>query len=158
MHEVRVQQAISRTIAAVHVRLAVAMVPVSFRQYLDQVYAAAKEGAVQLDGQNVFLYYPVPGHPDDADCAFGVGITNGLASPVGAVARTPLPAGEVAMTTLVGSYSGIRSAHQAVIQWCKDNGRRRTGIRWEVYGHWSNDESSLRTDIYHLLEPDTRNG
>src|SRR5262245_7584747 len=76
MHEVSVQQSAARTIAAVHARLAVATVPASFSRYLDQVYAAGKSGVVGLDGQNVFIYRPVAGHPDDALCSFGVGVTS----------------------------------------------------------------------------------
>ena len=156
MHDVSVQRSTPRTIAAVKARLPVATVPTSFRRYLDQVYAAAKAGALQLDGQNVFIYHPVPGAPDDADCAFGVGLKAPLVGPLGAIEPTALPVGEVAMTTLWGNYSGIRGAHKAVIDWCREHGRRRTGIRWEVYGHWTDDESRLQTDVYHLLEPDTR--
>jgi effector-binding domain-containing protein len=153
MHEVLIRQSTPRTIAAVRARLAVATVPASFGRYLDQVYAAGKAGAVQLDGQNIFLYQPIPDRPDDADCAFGVGVKAPFASPTGNVELTSLPIGEVAMTTHWGNYSGIRAAHQAVIAWCKENGRRRTGTRWEVYGHWTDDESRLSTEIYHLLEP-----
>jgi hypothetical protein len=38
-----------------------------------------------------------------------------------------------------------------VIDWCKANGRRRTGRRWEIYGHWVPDVSQVRTGIFHEL-------
>lgn len=34
-----------------------------------------------------------------------------------------------------------------------NSGRRRTGTRWEVYGHWVEDETQVRTDVFYLLEP-----
>ena len=149
---VSIQLARPRTIAAVHARLAIAAVPGAFRQYLDQVYAAARDGRVALDGQNVFLYRDVAGSPGEADVAFGVGVTAPFVA-VGNVVPTELPRGEVATTTHWGSYAGLRAAHHAVIDWCRANGRRPAGVRWEVYGHWTDDESRLRTDLFHLLEP-----
>jgi effector-binding domain-containing protein len=146
------QVASPRTIAAVHARVTLAAVPSTFRQYLDQVYAAARAGAVHLDGQNVFVYRNVPDQPTQADVQFGVGVTKPFTA-VGAVQPTPLPVGEVATATHWGNYGGIGLAHQAVIEWCRKHGRRYTGTRWEVYGHWTDDEAKLRTDVFWLLEP-----
>ncbi|MBL0940892.1 MAG: hypothetical protein IBJ03_18515 [Gemmatimonadaceae bacterium] len=151
-HPVLLQQTTPRLFAAVHARVVVDTIPRVFTQYLDQVYAEARAGTVQLDGQNIFLYTGVPERPNEADAAFGVGVTAPF-SAIGDVVPTWLPVGEVVMTTLLGSYAGIRSAHQAVIGWCNAHGRQRTGIRWEVYGHWTEDESQLQTDVFHLLAP-----
>ena len=151
MYTVSVQTPAPRTIAAVHARLAVRDVSRTFGRYLDQVYAAGKTGAVQLDGQNVFVYRGVFGHPE-ADVAFGVGIKAPF-SAVGAVEPTSLPTGEAATATHWGSYAGLGAAHDAVISWARSQGRRLTGTRWEVYGHWTEDESRLRTDVYWQLEP-----
>lgn len=151
-YTVSLKTATSRTIAAVHARLAIGAVPTTFRRYLDQVYAAARAGAVHLDGQNVFVYRDSPDRPAEADVAFGVGVTAPFA-PVGAVEPTSLPVGEVATTTHWGSYAKLGAAHDAVIAWCREHGRRRTGTRWEVYGHWTDDEAKLRTDVFYLLEP-----
>ena len=145
------QVAAPRTIAAVHARVPVGAVPFTFGRYLDQVYAAARAGAVQLDGQNVFVYRCAPERPTELDVAFGVGVTAPFAA-AGAVEPTPLPVGEVATTTHWGSYAQLGAAHDAVIAWCGAHGRRRTGTSWEVYGHWTNDETRLRTDVFYLLE------
>jgi hypothetical protein len=145
------QTAAPRTIAAVHACVPIAAIPGTFRRYLDQVYAAARAGAVHLDGQNVFVYRDVPGRPTETDAAFGVGTTAPFVA-VGAVEPTLVPAGEVATTTHWGSYAKIGAAHDAIIEWCRMKGRRRAGIGWEVYGHWTDDESRLRTDVFHLLE------
>lgn len=140
-----------RTIAAVHARIPRGSVPKMFGRYLDQVYAAGRAGAVQLDGQNVFVYNHSQG-PSELDVSFGVGVTAPFKT-VGAVEPTPLPVGEVATTTHWGSYAKLGAAHDAVIEWCRLNGRKRAGASWEVYGHWTDDESRLRTDVFYLLEP-----
>jgi hypothetical protein len=153
------QVAAPRTIAAVHARVPLGAVPTTFRPYLDQVYAAARAGAVHLDGQNVFLYRCVADRPSELDVAFGVGVTAPFAA-VGAVEPTPLPVGDVATTTHWGSYANLSAAHDAVIEWCRTHGRRRAGPSWEVYGHWTDAEARLRTDVFYLLEPtsDVRGG
>jgi hypothetical protein len=73
-YNVTLRRASQRTIAAVQARVALHAVPNTFRTYLDQVYAAARAGAVQLDGQNVFVYQNVPDRPTEVDLAFGVGV------------------------------------------------------------------------------------
>jgi effector-binding domain-containing protein len=116
------------------------------------VYAAAKTDAVQLDGQNVFVYRDSPHNPADADVAFGVGITKPFVA-VGNVEPTRLPVGEVATTTHWGSYAELGAAHHAVKDWCDKHARRLAGPRWEVYGHWTDDITQLRTDVFYLIEP-----
>ena len=153
-HEYIVSQQIAapRTIAAVHARVPLGAVPAVFGRYLDQVYAAARTGALHLDGQNVFVYNHTADRPSELNVAFGVGITAPFEA-IGAVEPTPLPVGEVAATTHWGSYANLGAAHAAVIEWCRTRGRRRAGPSWEVYGHWTEDESRLRTDVFYLLEP-----
>jgi hypothetical protein len=151
-YTVSLQTAPSRMIAAVHARVPMGAVATTFRRYLDQVYAAARAGAVHLDGQNVFVYRDVPDQSGQADVAFGVGVTAPFAA-VGAVEPTSLPVGEAATTTHWGSYANLGAAHDAVAAWCRAHGRRPSGTRWEVYGHWTDDESQLRTDVFYLLEP-----
>lgn len=60
-HPVCVEIAASRAIAAVQARLRLADVPQRFAAYLDEVYAASRAGAVQVDGQNIFVYRPAIG-------------------------------------------------------------------------------------------------
>lgn len=119
-----------------------------FGKYLNQVYAAAKGGAIHLDGQNVFVYRDGPA--GEIDVEFGVGVTEPF-SPEGAVAYSELPVGEVAATTHWGDYTRLGEAHNAVIAWARAQQRKLAGPRWEVYGHWTNDRSQLRTDVYYLL-------
>jgi len=151
-YSVTQQTATPRLIAAVHARVAVGTVSSSFRRYLDPVYAAERAGALHLDGQNVFVYHAVRDRPAELDVAFGVGVTAPFVA-VDAVQPTQLPAGEVATTTHWGSYAELGAAHAAVVDWCRAHGREKAGASWEVYGHWTEDETRLRTDVFYLLQP-----
>jgi effector-binding domain-containing protein len=148
--QVSVQRAEPRGIAAVRAKVPVGGVPAVFGQYLNQVYAAAKTDALPLDGQNIFVYRACSGA--ELDVEFGVGVSAPF-STTGGVAYSPLPVGEVATATHWGDYSRIREAHQAVTEWCRENGRALTGTSWEIYGHWVPDVTRLRTDVYYLLAP-----
>ncbi len=69
----------------------------------------------------------------------------------GRVVASALPAGQVAMATHYGPYSGLAAAHQAVIDWCEAQGRQRVGTRWEVYGPHNDDPAKAWTEVYYLL-------
>ena len=129
--------------------MAIRDVPARFRPLLDQVYAAAKQHAIALDGQNVFVYRT--GTALLADVEFGVGVAGPFA-PVGRVTCSQVPAGEVATTTHWGDYAALGAAHDAVVGWCRANGHALAGVAWEVYGHWSDDPAKRRTDVFHLLQ------
>lgn len=149
-HEVTLQIARPRAVAAVRAHLSYGQVPQKFAQYLDQVYAAARQHALSLDGQNIFVYFPRGDGTADID--FGVGARAPF-EPLGNVKYSQLPTGEVAGATHWGAYTGLGGAHQDIIAWCKAQQRVLAGPSWEVYGHWSEDPSRVRTDIYYLLEP-----
>jgi len=146
---VTAQTAQPRSIAAVRVRLPLRDVPRRFADYLNQVYAASRSGTIELDGQNIFLYSGDGG--GEADVEFGVGATRAFAA-TGAVVLSSTPSGRVATTTHWGDYAALGAAHDAVVRWCESRGLVRAGPRWEVYGHWSDDPATRRTDIYYLLK------
>jgi effector-binding domain-containing protein len=137
-----------RPFAAVRGRMPVRDVPSSFRVYLDQVYAAARDGSIALDGQNIFVYRYGPSNT--ADIEFGVGVRQPFTS-IGRVEYSHVPGGDVATTTHWGDYSLLGAAHKAVVDWCAAERRALAGVSWEVYGHWENDPAKRRTDIYQLL-------
>jgi effector-binding domain-containing protein len=146
-YPVSVENVSPRPIAAVKVRLPIDLVPSQFARYLNQVYDAARNGMVSLDGQNIFVYRGIDAR--DAEIDFGVGATKPF-PPIGAVTYTEAPGGKVATTTHVGDYSALGHAHDAVVTWCREHGYQLAGVRWEVYGHWDPD-AQPRTDIYYLL-------
>ena len=140
----------ARPVAGVRARVARGQIAREFSKYLDLVYAAARDGKVSLDGQNIFIYRAA-----DADyltVEFCVGVTAPFAS-IGAVLPLLTPAGVAAMTTHRGDYRRLPEANAAIREWCHERGRRHAGPSWEVYGHWHEDPALLRTEVYYLLEP-----
>lgn len=74
----------------------------------------------------------------------------------GRVQCSELPAGPVATTVHFGPYGKLGEAHASIREWCAAQGRRCSGARWEIYGHWeeewNSDPSRIRTDVFHLLQ------
>ena len=148
-YSISLQHVSPRPIAAVRESMAIRDVPSRFRPLLDQVYAAKKSGAITLDGQNVFVYHA--GASGIAEVEFGVGTETHFA-PIGRVQYSETPAGDVVTTTHWGDYSTLGAAHDAVVAWCRAERHTLAGISWEVYGHWDDDPSKRRVDIYQLLK------
>ena len=139
----------ARPVAGVRAQVPRGRVAQEFGRYLDQVYAAARAGAVSLDGQNIFIYRASTAEQLTVD--FCVGVTAPFA-PTGAVVPLETPSGDAAMTTHHGDYGGLGKANAAILAWCRANDRMRAGPSWEVYGHWHADPAQLRTDVYYLLK------
>ena len=148
-YEVREVIVPARPVAGVRARVAFGRVGAEFKPYLDQVYAAARAGAVALDGQNIFIYRDMTGGQLTVDLCVGV---TAPFSAVGAVMPLETPSGPAAMTTHVGAYNGLPDANAALREWCRAHGRAIAGPSWEVYGHWDSDPAKLRTDVYYLLK------
>jgi len=147
-YEVREVTVTPRPVAGVRAVVPRGRVAQEFRRYLDQVYAAARAGAVHLDGQNVFIYRAATA--DELTVDFCVGVLAPFAA-VGAVVPLETPHGVAAMTTHHGDYGRLGEANTAILAWCRANDRLRAGSSWEVYGHWHADPAQLRTEVYHLL-------
>jgi effector-binding domain-containing protein len=73
----------------------------------------------------------------------------------GEVVDSATPAGTVATTTHHGPYGHLYAAHDAIHDWCRNNGQKLAGPRWEIYGHWqdewNSDPGKITTDVYYLL-------
>ena len=139
----------ARPVAGVRAQVQRGRVAQEFGRYLDQVYAAGKAGAVQLDGQNIFIYRAA--NADQLSVDFCVGVTAPFAA-VGSVVPLDTPSGVAVMTTHIGDYAGLGDANAALLDWCRSSGRVRAGPSWEVYGHWHADPAQLRTEVYYLLQ------
>ena len=55
------------------------------------------------------------------------------------------------MTTHLGRYDDLGSAHRAIIEWCDHHGLQRVGPRWEIYGHWREGSSDQEVEVYYLV-------
>lgn len=104
-------------------------------------------------GRHVAVYW-------DDSIRLEVGVElHGSFADQGEVVRSSLPAGTAAWTTHLGPYCDLRAAHDAVHQWCRANGFRTAGPKWEIYGHWlpewNADPWRIRTDVYYLLTADS---
>lgn len=148
-YEVREVTVTARPVAGVRAQVPRGRIAQEFGRYLDQVYAAARAGAVALDGQNIFIYRAATAEELTLD--FCVGVTGPFAA-VGAVLPLETPHGVAAMTTHYGEYGRLGEANAAIAAWCRANDRLRTGPSWEVYGHWHADPTQRRTDVYCLLQ------
>ena len=144
--EVAVQ---ARLVAGVRARVARGRVGQEFGKYLEQVYAAARAGVVALDGQNIFIYRDAT--TEYLSVEFCVGATAPFVA-VGAVEPIHTPSGVAVMTTHFGDYRALVEANAAIHAWCRAHGRQPAGPSWEVYGHWNDDPSKLRTDVYYFLQ------
>jgi len=149
VYEVKELTVAARPVAGVRAEVMLGRVGLEFGRYLDQVYAAGRTGAVQLDGQNIFIYRECTGNRLTVD--FCVGVKAPFVA-AGVVVPLETPHGIAAMTTHVGDYGRLGDANRAIHAWCRANGRQTAGPSWEVYGHWNPDPAQLRTEVYYLLQ------
>ena len=103
-------------------------------------------GSELAAGRNVMLFKDqVP------NVEVGVEVDNSFAA-AGRVLPSSLPTGRAATTVARGAPSpaGLARAHVDVREWCAANGHQLTGVRWEIYGHWREDQDPARfeTEIY----------
>jgi len=109
--------------------------PDRWRGLLDEVWAFVRATGLKA-GRNVMVYV-------DEVPNVEVGVeTEEAFAPTGRVVASALPAGRAARTILRGppSPAGLESAHDAVLRWCEANGERPAQVRWEVYGHWRDED------------------
>ncbi len=65
------------------------------------------------------------------------------------------PAGVAAHAVHLGPYDRLHEAHEAILSWCRTRDRSSAAPSWEVYGHWTDDVTKLRTDVYYLVGGET---
>ena len=142
----------SQPLAAVRRRVRVGEVGTAWKPALDLVWEFLRghEG-LRSDGHNCFLYH----HPAPGETAlvvdFGVQVIRPFQD-AGEVVYTETPAGEVVMTTHIGSYSKLAAAHEAINSWSGTTGRAFGACSWEIYGDWTDDEAQLETQVVYLLK------
>jgi hypothetical protein len=138
-------------LAAVRRRVRPGEVGNAWRPALDLVWEfLGRHKGLRSNGHNCFLYqHPAPG---DAFMVvdFGVQVVRSFQAE-GEVLCAETPAGEVVMTTHIGSYGKLGAAHQAIRSWSSATGRMLGACSWEIYGDWTDDETKLETQVIYLL-------
>jgi effector-binding domain-containing protein len=144
-HEVRLLTVAADPTAVVAAATTWAEFPSLWGHLLDEVYAVVRADETITRGHNVMLYLDDLPHVE-------VGIqVAGTVRPSGRVVASALPAGRVAATVHRGSYDGLDAAHRAVHDWCALHGHALTGVRWEIYGDWREDQADMEIEIRYLL-------
>jgi effector-binding domain-containing protein len=112
------------------------------------VYAAVDSGKLQGPGPNVILYRRLGGGEVEVEC--GVQVAAPFAY-MGEVLYRETPGGRAASITHHGPYDRIGETHAALVAWVAGHGLRLTGVRWEVYGEWSDNPEDLRVEVFHQV-------
>jgi len=141
----------AQTLAAVRRRVRIGDVARAWKPALDLVWEfLRRHEGLRIDGHNCFLCrHPAPREAETV-VDFGVQIVRPFQDE-GEVICAETPAGEVAMTTHVGSYGKLAAAHEAINSWRAATGRPFGGCSWEIYGDWTDDEAKLETQVVYLL-------
>ena len=150
-YDIRLAQIASRPTAVVRRRAALKELPKVVPESCGVVWNALKANGVKGAGRHLAVYLD-----DEINLEVGVEMDGPFAG-IGEVVASSTPGGTVAMTTHLGPYQLLASAHRAIREWCKANGHRTAGPNWEIYGHWrtewEKDPSQITTDIYYLIDP-----
>src|SRR5215510_6543050 len=141
----------SQPLAAVRRRVHLGDVGKLWKPALDLVWDfLRRHEGLRTDGHNCFLYHhPAPGEAEMI-VDFGVQVIRPFED-AGEVICTETPAGEVVMTTHIGSYGKLAAAHQAIDSWRSTTGHALGACSWEIYGDWTDDEAKLETQVVYLL-------
>jgi len=151
MSTVHVELVSPRLLAAVGREVAAGRVGDVWRTALDQVWAFLRtQPGLRTDGHNIFVYHHPGTDGDRMKADFGVEVTREFEAS-GEVRSIRTPAGEAAVATHVGPYDGLATAHRAIHQWVRENGRSLAGTSWEIYGDWNEDPAKLETLVLYLL-------
>ncbi len=149
VHEVRVERVEPRPLGAIRATTTRQRLGADIIRLLDMVWPALREQDVRT-GHNVVIYRG--GGAGTLTVDVGVEAFTSFADR-GEVRHCSTPAGEVATTAHFGEYSQMRPAYAALERCCEDNRRTPAGVSWEVYGDWSDDPATRRTDLFLLLSP-----
>lgn len=150
-YEVVTKTVSAQLLAAVRRHVLVGEVGRAWKPALDLVWEfLRRHEGLRTDGHNCFLYHHPKNFGTAMDVDFGVQIVRPF-DDEGEVICTRTPAGEVAMTTHIGSYAGLAAAHTAIQSWRAATGRVLGAYSWEIYGDWTSDERKLETQIIYLL-------
>jgi effector-binding domain-containing protein len=113
------------------------------------VWNFIRENEVTPRGRNVAIYRGTETSALDVEIGVEVGPN---AAGRGDVVLSATPPGMAATVAHFGPYSLLSKANEAIKAWCDANHHQIAGPSWEVYGHWTDDAATLRTDVFYLLK------
>ena len=111
---------------------------------IGKAWAHIRQAGLKSDGINVAVYR---GDPAGVRVEAGACVLEPFQRSA-TVSCIATPAGRAATAAHIGPYRLMGRAHGAIVEYCRQNGLQLEGTNWEIYGHWTDDESKLRTDIY----------
>ena len=149
VYSVRLETVPEQLIAAARQRTTFKMVSKEIGPLLAEPWTFLRsQPGFRPDGRNVAIYWDAAG---GGSIEVGVEV-NSRFEGTDAVVCSATPAGTVALTTHFGPYDRLGAAHQAVREWCRQNGREIAMPYWETYGHWDDDPAKLRTDVFYRIK------
>jgi effector-binding domain-containing protein len=145
-YQVLVQQVPSQLTAVVRYRTTQRELKVVVPKACGEVWAFMRSANLPRPGRNLALYLD-----GEMNIECGVEVSQPFTGNEHVVCSST-PAGLVATTAHFGPYDHLGDAHKAVHSWCAAHGHTLAGPSWEIYGHWTDDLTQLRTDVFWLLK------
>ena len=143
-YDVRIDTVQPQRIAAVRAAWTRETLPSVIISSLDQVYEYLNAQPQLPRGHNVVVYH------SRSELEAGVQVGAPFEG-AGAVTSSATPSGRVARTLHRGPYARIGEANDAIHAWCREKGHQLSGLSWEVYGDWAENEAELETEIFWQL-------
>ena len=139
--QVRLDRVAARPTLVVAARTTWPQLPEMWPALSREVWDCVRAAGINSGCPNVMLYL------DDVP-RVEVGVLYGGQLPLsGRVQPSQLPVGLVATATHCGDYTALGRTHDAVRQWCREQGHELTGVRWEVYGPHRPDPDDIRVEV-----------
>lgn len=150
---ISIEEVPSRILAATRARANSLTLGTLLGQLLPAVWQFVKENDLSNTGQSVVVYQGEEG--DDIFSDEGMPIVvgaevSGSFENTDTIRHFAIPGGEVAHTLHIGPYQQLPQAHDAVRQWCRENGHELNGLCWEIYSHHQ-DPARQETQVCYLL-------
>jgi effector-binding domain-containing protein len=145
-YEVKVGQVEPRPTAVVRRRATSDQLPGVIPAACGEVWQFIRSSGLPHTGRNMALYLD-----GDMNIEVGVIVSHPFSSD-GPVICSATPGGMAATAIHLGPYDRIGEANRAILDWCAAQGYRVAGPSWEIYDHWNDDPSKLRTDIFYLVD------
>jgi effector-binding domain-containing protein len=148
-YEFRVLQTPERQMMAIHDRAKGGELPQKIMTNLDKVWSYLRTNAAKTD-HNVVVYRDFDRATGVMTIDVGVQVESALPGN-GEIVPITTPGGLVVTTVHIGPYHELGDASRALHEFCRTHDHPIAGPTWEEYGHWNDDSSKLRTDVFVLV-------